>query len=115
MSWHAKCFIEAMKQMSLDTTGFEFMTKSTRKRVFLDEISLVVPWSELVVPRVRWLNTGPRTPTGSFSWEGSSSRRSCRATPVDFPAGGTPHWPRWREEMLAYKITVCSPKSGQPF
>jgi transposase, IS5 family len=37
-----------MKQMSLDTTGFERKTKRTRKREFLDEMNLVVPWSELV-------------------------------------------------------------------
>ena len=37
-----------MKQVSLATTGFELVTKRTRKRVFLDEMSLVVPWRELV-------------------------------------------------------------------
>jgi IS5 family transposase len=37
-----------MKQMSLNTTGFERKTKRTRKREFLDEMSLVVPWYELV-------------------------------------------------------------------
>lgn len=37
-----------MKQMSLDATGFERKTKRTRKREFLDEMNLVVPWSELV-------------------------------------------------------------------
>ncbi|NIC40874.1 IS5 family transposase [Aquabacterium sp. A08] len=37
-----------MKQMSLGSTGFERKTKRTRKREFLDEMSLVVPWSELV-------------------------------------------------------------------
>ena len=37
-----------MKQMSLDSTGFERKTKRTRKRDFLDEMNLVVPWSELV-------------------------------------------------------------------
>jgi IS5 family transposase len=37
-----------MKQISLATTGFELATKRTRKRVFLDEMNLVVPWSELV-------------------------------------------------------------------
>ena len=40
--------IETMKQMSLDSTGFERKTKRTRKRDFLDEMNLVVPWSELV-------------------------------------------------------------------
>ena len=37
-----------MKQMSLDSTGFERKTKRTRKREFLDEMNLVVPWAELV-------------------------------------------------------------------
>ena len=37
-----------MKQMSLETTGFERRTKRTRKREFLDEMNRVVPWSELV-------------------------------------------------------------------
>ena len=37
-----------MKQMSLDTTGFERKTKRTRKLEFLDEMNLVVPWAELV-------------------------------------------------------------------
>jgi IS5 family transposase len=37
-----------MKKISLATTGFELVTKRTRKRVFLDEMNLVVPWTELV-------------------------------------------------------------------
>ena len=37
-----------MKQMRLSSTGFELATKRTRKREFLDEMNLVVPWSELV-------------------------------------------------------------------
>jgi len=37
-----------VKQISLATTGFELATKRTRKRVFLDEMNLVVPWTELV-------------------------------------------------------------------
>jgi len=37
-----------MKQLSLSTTGFERKTKRTRKREFLDEMNLVVPWAELV-------------------------------------------------------------------
>ena len=37
-----------MKQMSLASTGFELVTKRTRKREFLEEMNLVVPWSELV-------------------------------------------------------------------
>ena len=37
-----------MKQISLATTGYELITKRTRKRVFLEEMELVVPWRELV-------------------------------------------------------------------
>ena len=37
-----------MKQISLAATGFELVTKRTRKRVFLNELGLVVPWTELV-------------------------------------------------------------------
>jgi IS5 family transposase len=37
-----------MKQMSLATTGFELVHKRTRKREFLDEMELVVPWTELI-------------------------------------------------------------------
>ena len=37
-----------MKQITLAQTGFELVTKRTRKREFLDEMNLVVPWRELV-------------------------------------------------------------------
>ena len=37
-----------MTQRSLAISGFELVTKRTRKREFLDEMNLVVPWSELV-------------------------------------------------------------------
>jgi len=37
-----------MKQMSLGAAGFERKTKRTRKREFLDEMNLVVPWAELL-------------------------------------------------------------------
>jgi IS5 family transposase len=37
-----------MKQMSLSESGFERKTKRTRKREFLDEMNLVVPWAELL-------------------------------------------------------------------
>jgi IS5 family transposase len=37
-----------MKHISLATTGFELVTKRTRKRVFLDEMKLVVLLTELV-------------------------------------------------------------------
>ncbi len=40
--------MKSMKQMSLDVSGFERKTKRTRKREFLDDMNLVVPWSELV-------------------------------------------------------------------
>ncbi len=34
--------------MSLGAAGFERKTKRTRKREFLDEMNLVVPWAELL-------------------------------------------------------------------
>ena len=37
-----------MKQMSRAVTGFELVTKHTRKREFLDEMNLVIPWTELL-------------------------------------------------------------------
>ena len=37
-----------MKQMSLGESGYERKTKRTRKREFLDEMNLVVPWGDLV-------------------------------------------------------------------
>lgn len=37
-----------MKQISLGTTGFELAIKRTRKREFLEEMNLVIPWSELL-------------------------------------------------------------------
>lgn len=37
-----------MKQISLAATGFEIVTKRTRKREFLDEMNQVVPWVELI-------------------------------------------------------------------
>ena len=36
-----------MKQTTFASTGFELVTKRTRKREFLDEMNLVVPWTEL--------------------------------------------------------------------
>ncbi len=38
-----------MRQRSLAETGFELVTKRTRKREFLDEMEQVVPWAELIV------------------------------------------------------------------
>ena len=37
-----------MKQMRLAHTGFELVTKRTRKREFLDKMNQVIPWSELL-------------------------------------------------------------------
>jgi IS5 family transposase len=37
-----------MKQISLATTGYELISKRTRKRIFLEEMNLVVPWTDLV-------------------------------------------------------------------
>ena len=37
-----------MKQISLGATDYELVTKRARKRVFLEEMNLVVPWSKLV-------------------------------------------------------------------
>jgi transposase, IS5 family len=37
-----------MKQISLGTSGFEISSKTTRKRVFLQEMNIVVPWADLV-------------------------------------------------------------------
>lgn len=37
-----------MKQISLGASRFEISGKTTRKRVFLDEMNAVVPWAELV-------------------------------------------------------------------
>ena len=36
-----------MKQTTFASTGFELVTKRTRKLEFLDEMNLVVPWTEL--------------------------------------------------------------------
>jgi IS5 family transposase len=36
-----------MKQTTFAFTGFELITKRRRKRGFLDEMNLVVPWTEL--------------------------------------------------------------------
>ena len=47
-----------MKQTSLASTGFELLTKRTRKREFLDEMNLVVPWSQLIAL------IEPHAPTG---------------------------------------------------
>jgi IS5 family transposase len=53
-----------MKQISLATTGFELVIKRTRKRVFLDEMSLVVSWLELVGLIQPFAPTGTSTKDG---------------------------------------------------
>ena len=63
-----------MKQISLGATGFELVTKRTRKRVFLDEMNLVVPWADLVgliEPCVRFTpsSTGAKGGRPSFPVE----------------------------------------------
>ena len=60
-----------MKQISLATTGFELVTKRTRKRVFLDEMNLVVPWTELVnlIQPFASSGTGPKGGRPSFPVE----------------------------------------------
>ena len=62
-----------MKQTTFASTGFEFVTKRTRKREFLDEMNLVVPWREL---------TGLIQP---FAPAGKTGRSS-------FPIGLKPVW-----------------------
>ena len=50
-----------MKQQSLGTTGFELATKRMRKREFLDEMNLMVPWLELfrlIQPHAQACKTG---------------------------------------------------------
>jgi IS5 family transposase len=42
-----------MKQISLATTGFDLVTKRTRKREFLNEMNLVIPWSQLLAGFLR--------------------------------------------------------------
>jgi len=37
-----------MKQTTFACTGFELVTKRTRKREFLDEMNLVIPWVQLL-------------------------------------------------------------------
>ena len=41
-----------MKQTTFASTGFELVTKRTHKREFLEEMNLVVPWTELVT--LKW-------------------------------------------------------------
>ena len=51
-----------MKQTTFASTGFESVTKSTSKREFLEEMNLVVPWTELtglIQPFAPASKTGP--------------------------------------------------------
>lgn len=37
-----------LEQISLDASGFELSNKKTRRRVFLEDMNILVPWAELV-------------------------------------------------------------------
>ena len=60
-----------MKKISLATNGFELLTNRTRKRVFLDEMRLVVPWEELVglIQPFAPMGTGARGGRPTFAVE----------------------------------------------
>lgn len=60
-----------MKQISLGTTGYALVTKRTRKRVFFEEMNLVVPWTELVglIQPVAPLTTGSKGGRPTFPVE----------------------------------------------
>jgi IS5 family transposase len=60
-----------MKQISLANAGFGLVAKRTRKRVFLDEMNLVVPWTELVSLLQPFVSggTGPKGGRPSFAVE----------------------------------------------
>ena len=57
--------------ISLASSGFELVTKRTRKRVFLDEMNLVVPWRELVglIQPFAPMGTGAKGGRPSFALE----------------------------------------------
>ncbi len=59
-----------MKQTTFASTGFELVTKCTRKREFLEEMNLVVPWADLISliePYAPVSNTGrPAFPLSSM-------------------------------------------------
>lgn len=65
----------SMKQISLAATGFELVTKRTRKRVFLDEMNLVVPWTELVGLIQPFASAGPTAKGGRPSFAVESMLR----------------------------------------
>jgi len=60
-----------MKQISLATTGFELVTKRTRKRVFLNGMGPIIPWTELVglIEPCASASTGPKGGRPSFAVE----------------------------------------------
>jgi IS5 family transposase len=70
-----------MKQVSLGESGFERKTKRTRKREFLDEMNLVVPWVELIAPHApaRGARRLPSRPCCTFT--SSSSYSTSRTRP----------------------------------
>ena len=53
-----------MKQSILASAGFGLVTKPTPKRVFLDEMSLVVQWVELVSLIQPFASTGTKVKDG---------------------------------------------------
>jgi len=59
-----------MRQTTFASTGFELVTKRTRKREFLEEVNLVVPWADLISliePYAPVSNTGrPAFPLSSM-------------------------------------------------
>lgn len=79
-----------MKQISLASTGFELVTKRTRKRVLLDEMILVVPWTELLSL------IQPFAPSGA----GTQGRRP------PFPVFG----PRWYTHSGSSSASLASPR-----
>ena len=64
-----------MKQVSFAKTGFELATKRTRKRIFLDEMNLVVPWTELVGLILPFASSGPTAKGGRPSFPVESMLR----------------------------------------
>jgi hypothetical protein len=73
-----------MKQISLATAGFQLVTKRTRKRVFLDEMNLVVPWAELVALIAPFAQStggqGGRPPFAVETWSNWRHRSSALST-----------------------------------
>lgn len=57
-----------MEQISLGATGFELVAKRTRKRMFLDEMNLVAPWTEWVSLVQPFAASGPGSKGGRPSF-----------------------------------------------